>query len=479
MNILPPVDKPLILAWVFLCFSLTLQAQSRCPDLIAATWAVIALEDCEDACLPVPYGDLAGYGIQLNGAPLDQAALPCDFDSSFVISYGNLPGGGQAGPYTVVNWTVNGVNFSGSFDNLSDLIGLLNTWDPSGQWKLSPSAMLITGGNPSNVYGPLQIQQNSSGIISLLSANVTLVPKGTQVVLSPGIHTLIFEQLSTGCLDTLMVAAGCPQSFASDWVIPLGGADTLCFTPTALAGTADTLINICPEEGGELAVLSLYSDSCMIALGVETGEEAACILVCDAYGLCDTVFLNIAVIDFSQAAPRAVDDSLSLADLVPAQVNVLDNDHLQGDVWSVVVVQGPQSGTAVLTPEGLLTYTPPEFDCTVPFQEMLTYEVCTAYGCDQARVHIRGICAGPRVYNGFSPNGDGVNDYFRIEGLDRYGGHELWVFNRWSEVVYYSSAYHNDWDGTWKNRPLPEGTYFYLLEYGQGQRSAGFLQLER
>jgi gliding motility-associated-like protein len=476
-------QRHLLLLCVFGLCAAGVYARPLCPDPILPSWAVISGSGCEDgvipACLPVPYGDLFGFGIELDGDPLGQAAQPCDFDSTFLISYASLPGGGGAGPYVVNNWLINGNPFSGSFQTISELLVLMNAWDPDGEWKLDESAQLITGGDPSNSYGVLQIFHPGSGVLSLLSLNATLVPMGTLIDLSPGLHQLVFQDLATGCRDTMMVAAGCGESLNFSWVVPLGGADTLCFSPTYLAGPADTLISFCPEMGEELAPLTVLSDSCLSATGLETGSEAACIFICDAYGICDTLFLTITVIDFSQAAPIASDDTLIVSELTPAQLDVLANDWYQGELLSLTIVEPPLSGQAVLAIDGLLAYTPPEFNCADLFEASLVYELCTEYGCDQAVALIRGQCEGPRVYNGFSPNGDGVNDFFRIEGLDRYGSHRLWIYNRWGEVVFYSTAYLNDWNGVRNNKPLPEGTYFYYLEFGQQQRQSGYLQLER
>ncbi|MBK7410199.1 MAG: gliding motility-associated C-terminal domain-containing protein [Saprospirales bacterium] len=462
-------------AWI------SLEAQVRCPELIEAEWVVVAGADCDHltACLPVAYGDLVGYGVQLDGQPLGQALIACDFDSSYVISFASLPGGGLAGPYTLLNWTVNGVSYTATFSTITELLDLMNTWDPEGEWKLELGAQLITGGDSGNAYGSLQIQQNSSGILSVLSLNATLVPKGARLSIPQGVHVLVFEELSTGCRDTLHVAAGCPQTSNLGQLLDLGETAWICFSPEGLAGPIASLSNFCPEAGGEYATLEIENDTCVVLQGIEEGAESACLLVCDSFGLCDTVFLDIQVIDLAQSGPVAVDDSLLLYQLDPVPINVLVNDILPGGVKTVFLVDLPSTGAASLSSQGVLTYIPPEFDCAVPFVEQLTYGVCTPFGCDTALVRIRGVCPGPRVYNGFSPNGDGANDYFQIGGLDRYGPNTLWIFNRWGEVVFYTTDYRNDWGGTWKNKPLPVGTYFYLLEYGAGQQQSGYLQLER
>jgi gliding motility-associated-like protein len=64
--------------------------------------------------------------------------------------------------------------------------------------------------------------------------------------------------------------------------------------------------------------------------------------------------------------------------------------------------------------------------------------------------------------NVFTPNGDGLNEYFKIGGLESYTAPELYVYNRWGSQVYASTDYHNDWDGN--GGKLNEGTYYYVLK---------------
>jgi gliding motility-associated-like protein len=79
------------------------------------------------------------------------------------------------------------------------------------------------------------------------------------------------------------------------------------------------------------------------------------------------------------------------------------------------------------------------------------------------------------IYNEFSPNGDGVNDLFVIEGLSSYPNNKIEVFNRWGNSVYKKVGYDNSWDGSSygrvtidAERKLPVGTYYYALELGDG-----------
>ncbi len=81
------------------------------------------------------------------------------------------------------------------------------------------------------------------------------------------------------------------------------------------------------------------------------------------------------------------------------------------------------------------------------------------------------------VYNEFSPNGDGVNDFFTIDCISQYPNNVLQVYNRWGNIVFETRSYKNNWDGTPNGRAiiqkedqLPVGTYYYLLDLGDGSQ---------
>lgn len=68
------------------------------------------------------------------------------------------------------------------------------------------------------------------------------------------------------------------------------------------------------------------------------------------------------------------------------------------------------------------------------------------------------------IPNAFSPNADGINDTWKITALDAYENYELSVFNRFGQIVFSSKNYESPWNGTFNNKPLPVGTYYYLLD---------------
>ncbi len=67
--------------------------------------------------------------------------------------------------------------------------------------------------------------------------------------------------------------------------------------------------------------------------------------------------------------------------------------------------------------------------------------------------------------NTFTPNGDNINDTWRITGIDRFQGTDVRVFNRWGQQVFVSNPYINElgWDGTQNGSNAPPGTYFYVI----------------
>jgi gliding motility-associated-like protein len=74
-----------------------------------------------------------------------------------------------------------------------------------------------------------------------------------------------------------------------------------------------------------------------------------------------------------------------------------------------------------------------------------------------------------KVPNIFSPNGDGINDTWTIEHLEAYPGATLEIFNRYGQQVYFSNGYSRKWDGNYNGKPLPTGTYYYVIDPKNGR----------
>ncbi|MBP9214090.1 MAG: gliding motility-associated C-terminal domain-containing protein, partial [Chitinophagaceae bacterium] len=68
------------------------------------------------------------------------------------------------------------------------------------------------------------------------------------------------------------------------------------------------------------------------------------------------------------------------------------------------------------------------------------------------------------IPNVFSPNGDGINDTWTIPALVAFPNCTLDVFDRGGRNIFTSKGYLTPWDGTFNNKPLPIGTYYYILK---------------
>ena len=99
------------------------------------------------------------------------------------------------------------------------------------------------------------------------------------------------------------------------------------------------------------------------------------------------------------------------------------------------------------------------------------------------------------IYNGVTPNGDGLNDYFLIDNIHLYPRNTVRIFNRWGREVFYTENYDssgNVFRGVAqgkgvinKGEQLPSGTYYYIVEYfysrdgvNQWVKKVGYLHLE-
>lgn len=94
-----------------------------------------------------------------------------------------------------------------------------------------------------------------------------------------------------------------------------------------------------------------------------------------------------------------------------------------------------------------------------------TLHVVSQLGCGTATddVFVR-VYKEVKIPNAFSPNGDGINDEWRIENLHTYPEATLQVFNRHGQKVFESRGYSRLWNGTYNGQPLPVGTYYYVID---------------
>jgi gliding motility-associated-like protein len=268
----------------------------------------------------------------------------------------------------------------------------------------------------------------------------------------------------------------------------LGQDSTLCIPVSELPSTLDTILvgtNCDLLDSADLIITQI--DTCVLIIPGALGSDTTCIVICDSLGFCDTTYIIVNIVDGIDP-PIAVNDTVATITQTgdappyapnPINIDVLPNDTIPGSLISISVITPPLGGTAIVLPDGTIDYTQLE---KCPYIDSFSYEICNGAGCDTAWVFIDVVCNDIIIYTGFSPNGDGTNDTFVIEGIEEYPNNKLIIFNRWGNMVHQKNGYLNDWGGTWDDdKDLPDGTYFYILELNddKGRKFSGYIQIQR
>ena len=109
-----------------------------------------------------------------------------------------------------------------------------------------------------------------------------------------------------------------------------------------------------------------------------------------------------------------------------------------------------------------------------------TLKVTSDKGCTSSDQVFVKLLKKPEIPNIFSPNGDNIHDRWVIKFLETYPGCTVEVFNRYGQRIYYSVGYSNPWDGTVNGKPVPVGTYYYIVDPKNGrQKQAGYVDIVR
>jgi gliding motility-associated-like protein len=79
-----------------------------------------------------------------------------------------------------------------------------------------------------------------------------------------------------------------------------------------------------------------------------------------------------------------------------------------------------------------------------------------------------------------TPNDDGYNDTWKLDGIEVYPDATIEIFDRWGKRVFYSEGYDQQFDGTWNDRELPMESYHYVIDLHNGtERVVGNITIIR
>ncbi len=112
----------------------------------------------------------------------------------------------------------------------------------------------------------------------------------------------------------------------------------------------------------------------------------------------------------------------------------------------------------VVTPIGNVLSLP--MTIGVPFTEVLITDTVTVFVYPEIRIP-----------NGFSNNGDGKNDVWQIDNINQFPDNTVEVYNRGGELLFYSRGYAVPFDGKYKGKNLPVGTYYYVINLNSPEQT--------
>lgn len=196
-------------------------------------------------------------------------------------------------------------------------------------------------------------------------------------------------------------------------------------------------------------------------------------------------FSRDSVYVFTERIDVIDDDFAAFVNDTMPPVNLVANDLIGNpDEYTFNIVTLPSQGELMDLGDGLIAYVPfPGAFGEDQFDYMICSNTCEEI-CDIGTVRITLVGNNGGSYfvpNTITPNGDGINDAFVIPAAYQFEGSELAIFNRLGDEVFFADDYQNDWMGSYKNKPLPVGTYFYCIRLTDESKTVlrGYIVIKR
>ncbi|MBW6491252.1 MAG: HYR domain-containing protein [Lentimicrobium sp.] len=203
------------------------------------------------------------------------------------------------------------------------------------------------------------------------------------------------------------------------------------------------------------------------------GTDTFIYRVCDFSGLCDEAVVTITIVNDNPIYLVAINDMDTTLVNTPRLIINMANDIIPAGVTAAIEILTPTvNGSVTLNSDMTVTYTP-----AADFigEDQFTYILYDVNGIAVSDTAISVIVIVPDegrpdvvIYNGITPNGDGRNDTWIIDGIEEYPDNEILLFNRWSDQIREFTGYNNSsvvWDGTNQfGKKLPDGTYYYIVK---------------
>lgn len=318
------------------------------------------------------------------------------------------------------------------------------------------------------------VSQTSAGvrIVNDTVANATV--QGLQ----PGnVYTFVWELTNGLCgvhdRDTVLVTV---DAIPTDQAV--AGSNITCSPDSVNLAATASLVGI--GRWSTPSTATITNPTAINTLVKDFAKDTTLFIWSLSNGACVNYSTDSMYVILDDIRPIAVWDSFNLAPDGTAQtIDVITNDTLPPN-WNILISQPMSIGRMISLNNGKF-----EVDINKAIlNQYFIYTICNSDCptiCDTASVTIAiqppGDCYIPTA---FTPNGDGKNDFFVIPCLGNTKDKAaLYIFNRWGNLVFETDNYISDWDGTHKNQPLSNGTYFYILQIEGKKPQNGSIEIKR
>ena len=159
--------------------------------------------------------------------------------------------------------------------------------------------------------------------------------------------------------------------------------------------------------------------------------------------------------------------TIYISDYTPLYLDLPDSLNICSELFESATLQSDWGGG--IDPIALNWSNGSDQDVIIVSPDSTQYFSLSIYdGCDQEihdSVLVWNQCPIENI-NVFTPNNDGINDFFVPVNLDDYPNPSVLVYNRWGKLVYANENYQYDWDGTHfkSGNELNDGLYYYIVD---------------
>ncbi|MEZ4938742.1 MAG: gliding motility-associated C-terminal domain-containing protein [Crocinitomicaceae bacterium] len=298
----------------------------------------------------------------------------------------------------------------------------------------------------------------------------TALSMNSEILVSPSDSTVFYVDVSDGCSqderDSVIITINPVPTFDVNVTGPYSGCPE--FTTTFEAITDSTnIVYFDFDCDGNVDYAGL--DHTQSFTYPYTGYYDICAVAENEFG-CTTSFLmedSIFVYPTPTANFTLTPNETSLLNPIVEFVDQSQGaDYYEWNFGDSIVI-GDFAGAIVDTARttGDIEYPYHEYVDTGYFPIILT--VSNQYGCQDTAMNWVFVKHTNTLFapKGFTPDGNGINDVFYIEGvgLDKAKSFELWIFNRWGELIFTATDPNQGWDGTYRGNKVPDGVYVWKV----------------